>query len=212
MSNSRQRMNAILIIGPTGSGKTPLGQLLEERGLNKRRCLHFDFGSRLRRCAGDAGALTPAEMEVVRRSLASGALLEDRDFCIARKLLEAFLEERRMDDKALVILNGLPRHTGQAEALEPYINVKLILNLECSPETALERIRLNTGGDRAGRADDTPEEVAGRARLFLERTAPLLDYYKQRGVPVMDIAISAETSAEDIYGRIATDIRSQVDL
>jgi adenylate kinase family enzyme len=39
---------AILLLGPTGSGKTPLGQVLEERGLWGHTCMHFDFGANLR--------------------------------------------------------------------------------------------------------------------------------------------------------------------
>ncbi len=43
---------AILLLGPTGSGKTPLGQALEKKGLAGRRCVHFDFGANLREIAG----------------------------------------------------------------------------------------------------------------------------------------------------------------
>ncbi|MCX7427258.1 MAG: hypothetical protein NTW96_16720 [Planctomycetia bacterium] len=43
------RNDAMLLLGPTGSGKTPLGDLLERRGLGGRRCVHFDFGAHLRR-------------------------------------------------------------------------------------------------------------------------------------------------------------------
>ena len=39
---------AILLLGPTGSGKTPLGQVLEERGLWGHTSRHFDFGASLR--------------------------------------------------------------------------------------------------------------------------------------------------------------------
>ena len=40
---------AVLLVGPTGCGKSPLGQLLERLGLKGMRCLHFDFGKRLRK-------------------------------------------------------------------------------------------------------------------------------------------------------------------
>ena len=207
MSGSPDKLNVILLIGPTGSGKTPLGRLLEKRGFGGRRCLHFDFGGSLRRCAGNPGFLTPAEMRVVKHSLETGSLLEDRHFGIALKLLNAFLEERRADDNTLIVLNGLPRHTGQAVALESYIDIRLIVNFECSPETARERIRLNAGGDRAGRSDDTPEEIRKRADIFLERTGPLLEHYKRLCVPVIEVAIEAETTAEDTYERVTGEAR-----
>ena len=45
---SEIRPRALLLLGPTGSSKTPLGQLIEQRGLWQTRCLHFDFGANLR--------------------------------------------------------------------------------------------------------------------------------------------------------------------
>ncbi len=42
------RPPALLLLGPTGLGKTPLGLLLEARGLAGHRCVHFDFGDNLR--------------------------------------------------------------------------------------------------------------------------------------------------------------------
>ena len=86
------RYSAVLLIGPTGAGKTPLGQLLEQRGLWGLPCLHFDFGRELRRAAGeDSGLLSEAERELVGRALRTGALLEDEHFPLARKILRQFL-------------------------------------------------------------------------------------------------------------------------
>jgi hypothetical protein len=39
---------ALLLLGPTGAGKTPLGDWLEAHGLWGRPCHHFDFGANLR--------------------------------------------------------------------------------------------------------------------------------------------------------------------
>jgi len=37
---------AILLIGPTGSGKTPLGDWLQAYGFCGHRCHRFDFGAK----------------------------------------------------------------------------------------------------------------------------------------------------------------------
>ncbi len=39
-----KKQEAILFLGPTGSGKTPYGELIEWQGLGGRKCAHFYFG------------------------------------------------------------------------------------------------------------------------------------------------------------------------
>lgn len=198
---------ALLLVGPTGSGKTPLGQHLELHGLAGRRCVHFDFGAQLRRVAAAAAPdpLSPEEQELVRSLLRDGALLDDSQFHIARKLLDAHINASGLEPSGWNVLNGLPRHTGQAVALEPCVDVRCVVALACTPETVLHRIRADTGGDRQGRADDTPEAVATRLAMFETRTTPLLDHYRRMGVSVLRIDVGRETRAEDaaaILGRV----------
>ena len=111
---------ALLLIGPTGSGKTPLGDEIERRGLGGRRCVHFDFGANLRSVAAGWGAdlsLTGREVAAVRASLASGALFEDRDLPMIVKIVEGFAADTALGAGDLLVLNGLPRHVRQAEGL-----------------------------------------------------------------------------------------------
>jgi adenylate kinase family enzyme len=98
-----------------------------------------------------------------------------------------------------VVLNGLPRHAGQARALEPLLAMKAVVQLACTPAVAWERIRANTGGDRAGRADDTAEEVRGRIETFRARTAPLLDYYQSAGTLIVKVEIGVQTTPREVW-------------
>lgn len=195
-----RKWRAVLLLGPTGAGKTPLGDLLERTGLWGKRCVHFDFGVNLRAAAaGSLGAgLAPGELEIVRRSLATGALLEDEDFPIAAKVLMGFIAARSLASRDLLILNGLPRHAGQARDLEPYAIVAAVISLETDVETLRERLRIDPGGDRAGRIDDAPEAVADRLRIFADRTVPLLEYYWSRGVPILPVCVEVTTRPEDM--------------
>ncbi len=43
--------NSILLLGPTGAGKSPLGNQMEQNGIRGKRCFHFDFGHELRSIA-----------------------------------------------------------------------------------------------------------------------------------------------------------------
>ncbi|MEN8614311.1 nucleoside monophosphate kinase [Dehalogenimonas sp. THU2] len=202
--SNKELPEAILLLGPTGSGKTPLGETLERAGLGGRRCFHFDFGSRLRRYTGEpTGLLTSGELEVVRGSLLTGALLEDEHFSIAEKLLAGFIRESNPGPNDLIVMNGLPRHTGQALALEGMIDMKALVVLECTPETVLERIRSDAGGDRTGRVDDTIEEVKRRLKVFAERTQPLTAYYERRGTPSICLDIGSSTTAEEALKTLA---------
>ena len=199
------RQSAILILGPTGSGKTPLGNFLEKHGLAGRKCLHFDFGASLRNI-GDgkmvSASLIGSDLEVVRRVLETGALLEDSEFHIAGRILKDFVESRCSRSQDLVVLNGLPRHAGQARDIEKIVNVLIVVCLDCSADVVFDRISHDTGGDRKGRIDDNKELIRGKLKIFRKRTLPLLDHYRASGVKVENITVTKETRPRDIAGRI----------
>jgi len=196
-----ERARALALIGPTGSGKTPLGDRLESRGLWGRRCHHFDFGRWLRAVdAGreGAGLLVRSQLDTVRRALATGAVLEDGDFDIARRVLTHFIARQSVGPADLLVLNGLRRHVGQARALEPLVAVEAVVELRCAPEVVVERIRADAGGDRAGRPDDRPDAVLARLATFARRTLPLIEHYRQRGARILSVQVGTRTTAEDV--------------
>lgn len=203
-------VEALLLVGPTGAGKTPLGEALEARGRAGRACAHFDFGSELRR-AGAAeralGQLTEVELATVREVLASGRLLEDNEFPIAHKLLAVFLDERIAGRGGpLVILNGLPRHAGQARDIADLVRVAHVVALDCTDGVVLERIARNTGGDRAERSDDQREAVLRRVQTYRERTAPLITYYREGGARIIELAVGAVSTSDDMVAALAREI------
>jgi adenylate kinase family enzyme len=189
---------ALLLLGPTGVGKSPLGDLLEREGLWGRACRHFDFGARLRAIA--AGTLRPAgltdeQVAEVETALDTGALLTDAQWPIAGAILADFLAIAPAD---LVVLNGLPRHETQAIHLAAFLDVGWVAHLEAGPEVLRARIRHDAGGDRDGRVDDDPAAVEARLDRFRRRTLPLVAHYRSAGAGILEVPVGARTEAEAV--------------
>jgi adenylate kinase family enzyme len=204
-SELRNPNSAILLLGPTGSGKTPLGDYLQQNGLAGRRCAHFDFGAHLReidRTGELPAALAPTDLQTIRDALAGAALFENDQFRIPREILLAYCRDHALKVDDRLVLNGLPRHQGQAAALEKTVAVNLIIVLECSVEVILDRIRENAEGDREGRIDDSPQNIASKLTTFRARTVPLLDYF--RGVQVVTVCVSLHMNAAEKAAVIET--------
>jgi adenylate kinase len=198
----------ILLLGATGVGKSPLGDYLEECGWAGCRCWHFDFGNNLRKAASgafDADLLTDEDVSFVQDVLQSGALLENETFYIAENILKSFVREKGVGEGDYVVLNGLPRHEGQAQAVASIVEVKLVIYLRCLPEVVVSRIENNSGGDRGTRTDDTMPEVRNKIDIFNKRTIPLLDHYRQKNVRIEVVEIGEGTSPADIVGEIVVD-------
>lgn len=200
---------AVVLLGPTGSGKSPLGEALEGCGLRGRRCAHFDFGAHLRRAASDPAfargcGLNAHELKRVDAVLLRGALLEDGDFSVALKLLDAFMTAHALDEESDLILNGLPRHIGQARMLSDRLRVREMVVLACDADVVIARIQSNAGGDRVGRDDDHAAEVRRRIKLFIDRTVPLEAYYASRGARITRLEVGPDTKAVDLIGALNT--------
>jgi len=195
-----ERHQAVLIVGPTGSGKTPLGRLLEEHGLWGRPCRHFDFGSQLRRAAENGGAdagLTADELDVVRDVLDRAALLENEHFHIAAKILRSFIAAEP-SGAGMVVLNGLPRHIGQARDIDAIVDIVLVVYLSCPHHIGMARIQTDAGGDRYDRIDDRAESVIRKQQRFQRRTAPLIDRYRKLGATTRKFNVTVDTTAEEL--------------
>ncbi len=199
------RFPALLLLGPTGSGKTPLGDLLQERGLCGSKCLHFDFGAQLRRIAAQDcphGPITRSDVEFVQQVLQAGALLEDEHFPLAQRVFQSFLADHEADRHTLIVLNGLPRHVGQAAAMDGLVQIKSVVSLDCSSEVVLGRIGSNVGGDRTDREDDDLDAVRRKLSLFARRTAPLVEHYRAQHVPILSMEVGVATTAEQVWRAI----------
>jgi adenylate kinase family enzyme len=96
-------------------------------------------------------------------------------------------------------MNGLPRHAGQAVAMAPIVDILAVVQLQCDAESVLERLRRNSGGDRTHRTDDSLALVRRKLATFAERTQPLLSLYQDLDIPLIPVAVTADTQPADVY-------------
>ena len=110
------------------------------------------------------------------------------------------------------ILDGYPRNLAQADALGQLLGrigqqIEHAVQLDVDTELLVERI---AGRAREqGRQDDTPEAVRNRLAVYNDVTAPVVDFYRQRGLLKV---VDGEGSMDDVFNRIVEAISVGVDV
>jgi adenylate kinase len=162
----------VLLIGPPGSGKGTQGERLSERlGLE-----HLAAGDLLRAEVENQTPLGRQVAELMER----GDLVPDA--VIISLLMPRVLAAGEGNG---YLLDGFPRSVDQAvearklaETAGASPNAVIYLD---APREELTR-RILARAEVEGRADDNPETVKNRLRVFDEATRPLVDYYRDRGL------------------------------
>jgi adenylate kinase family enzyme len=206
MTSSLFPIDAVLMLGPTGSGKSPLGEFITSRGFLGRRSHHLDFGSELRSIVSGIGssAYSPVERDFLFGVLEHGLLLENEHFSLAEKILSLFLDRARFRAGDVLVLNGIPRHEGQARDIATIATIHAVVVLSCSLDSVFCRIEGNTGGDRTGRSDDERALVEKKLKIYSDRTAPLIKHYEESGSRIYRIDINESTTAGSAYHQLST--------
>jgi adenylate kinase len=83
------------------------------------------------------------------------------------------------------LLDGFPRTLPQAVGLEKIMEsikhtLDMVISLTADENELVER--LIKRGEESGRSDDTPEVIRNRQKIYWEQTAPLVDFYKNKGI------------------------------
>jgi adenylate kinase len=184
----------LLMIAPPGGGKgTQANRLAEHFEIE-----HISSGDLLRQEI-EAGTELGREVQGYVRN---GDLVPD-------SVILDLLLDRVMAASAEggYILDGFPRNREQAEAAyelaQPLgITVDAAVNLDVPVDEVLRRLRARAGIE--GRSDDTEDTIRHRLEVYQKATAPLLDYYGERGVLVnIDGAKSPDEVTADILDALA---------
>jgi len=214
----------VILLGAPGAGKgTQAARLAAARGLP-----HVSTGDLLRDNVKRGTQLgTDAKAYMDRGEYVPDALVLD--------MLAARVSQADCGDG--YVLDGFPRTDVQARALDQRLDPKdrlQVVNLEVSDESIVERAagRLSCKGKNCGRvyhvkyapprtpgrcdlcgselyqrADDAPDVVRERLRVYREKTAPLVGYYQERGLLS---AIDGEASPDVVFERLNDLVSTEV--
>jgi adenylate kinase len=174
-----------VIFGPPGSGKGTQAALVQRSfGMD-----HLSTGEILR---AEVAHGSPVGHEAAR-IMAAGDLVPDD---LITHIVERRL--RRAHSPAGVLLDGFPRTVEQAKALDAMLakdgrKVDFVIAIDV-PENILVQ-RLIKRAAEEGRADDNRNAIAERMHEYRTLTEAVLDYYRERGFRVIEIAGVGEVEA-----------------
>ena len=176
----------LLFLGPPGAGKGTQA----ERLCAAHELMHLSTGDLLRT---EVGAKTPLGQEA--------AAVMNRGELVSDELVLAIVENQLKKQSGGWLLDGFPRTLIQATALEPLLEelkqpIEAVVLLELNDAVLIERLISR------GRSDDNESVIRNRLEVYREKTAPLIDHYRQQGLlqtveahgSIESIAISIEKS------------------
>jgi adenylate kinase len=179
----------VLLLGPQGAGK----------------------GTQAKRISAEYGIPHIASGEILRAEMDAGTELGrrvkdvyDRGDLVSDDLMIELIRNRleQPDTEAGFVLDGFPRTTVQAEALDSMFNdigrnFSVAFALQIPDEVAFDRLRRRA--EVEGRADDTDEAIQRRLDNYHRETEPLIEYYRTRGNLV---PIHGDRSENEVFGEI----------
>ena len=201
----------VIFIGPPGAGKGTQAEVISrEKGI-----AHISTGDILRKHVAERTELG----KTAREYMDAGKLVPDE---VIIGMMETRLSEK--DCERGFILDGFPRTVPQAEVLDGLlrrlgISLDGVVLFVVPDEVVIKRLsgrrvckscgaiynvhskRPSEEGlcDKCGgalyqRDDDTEEVIKSRLEVYKEQTAPLVDYYRGKGL-LIEVDASGESSA-----------------
>ena len=203
-----------MLFGPPGAGK----------------------GTQASRISSLSGKPQVSTGDMLRAAVASGSELGaeakgymEAGLLVPDEVIIGLISERLQEPDAVsgLLLDGYPRTIAQAEALAEVEEVSTVISIEVPDEAIVERIVGRRMDPETGRIyhirfnpppaelserviqrkDDNEDTVWNRLSAYHEQTAPLADWYEQRGVLVR---IDGNRSIEAVGNAIEDAIASQV--
>ena len=213
----------LVLLGAPGAGKGTQAKML----IDKFSVPQISTGDILRKAVAD-GTPLGKEAKVI---MDQGGLVPD-------KIVLGLVEERtkQPDCKAGFILDGFPRNTAQAEALDTMLGtmdmpLSTALAIDVDQGELLKRLTGRRtckrcqqmyniyftppkndsacdkcGGELFQRDDDKEETIKKRLEVYNQQTAPLIDYYSKKSIMK---SIQGTGSVDDIFIKVVATLEGK---
>jgi nucleoside-triphosphate--adenylate kinase len=196
LESPEEESQMMLILGKPGGGKgTISGKILKDFP----RFHHVSTGDLLRQHVNEGTQLG----KEAKSFMESGKLVPDS------LMINLLMDDAKphIEEGRSLLLDGFPRTLQQAQALEEVAHIDTVVNLDIPTNTIVERIADRwihpasgriysysykppkvvgkddvTGEPLVQRDDDKPESVRTRLAAYDKVTAPLVDWYRRKGL------------------------------
>jgi adenylate kinase len=210
----------LLLLGPPGAGKgTQSANLVERFGVE-----HVTTGDALRSNKGMDISHLGTEYDTPGEYMDRGELVPDE---VVNEIVKTALENADG-----FVLDGYPRNLEQAEYLAGITDLDVVASLSVPEEELVRRLTGRRvcaecgsnfhvefdrpevegvcdecGGELVQRDDDTEETVRERLRVFEENTAPVIEFYDERGDL---IEVDGIGSPDEVWERLESAVEARL--
>lgn len=176
----------IIFFGPAGAGKSVQGQLLSAR----HGWRWLSAGQLLR----------DSKDEELHRIMSTGKLVPSE---VTNRLMGEAIAKAA--DISHLIIDGYPREMAQAKWLvdsksDHARDIALVVVLEVPKSELLKRLEIR------GRADDVPEVIDERLRIYRQEMYPILSYFTEQGINIAHI--DGVGTVGQVHDRIVDEIEA----
>jgi adenylate kinase len=210
----------LLLLGPPGAGKgTQSANLVERFDVE-----HVTTGDALRSNKGMDISHLDTEYDTPGEYMDRGELVPDE---VVNEIVRTALENADG-----FVLDGYPRNLDQAEYLAEITDLDVVASLSVPEEELVRRLTGRRvcsecganyhvefdrpeeegvcdecGGELIQRDDDTEETVRERLRVFEENTAPVIEFYDERGDLV---EVDGEGTPDEVRERLESAVEARL--